>query len=423
MGCTNPSRALQWFLLRLIFLSLLILFGISVFFIYSFRLPPPPLSLLVGLNLSFLTGAVAWFLKIIKVAPFESVEMFRKDPYLTLFFSLSFNDLPALLLISVSVLGMLITWPSGLLSLLLWRLHKELWFDWSTGMRTGVFLLIQINMKPPSRCIPIKIIFQHHFLPINSTLLFNPTPTFLGITFDRTLSFLSMCFCWRPSSFLVSRPYTVSLLLHRAPFMSLLSFVQSSSSSPSPMLHPDGFLFLALPSWSAFTIRLVAPSPAAFRPPISNFFWSASTSLTNHSDSFRPVILWECPSSPNLLSHLIFRQTWSEAKTLQILLLSFCLHSLALVFSCFFYENSLGLFSFSSLEPAFFIVELTLSALCSLFDPPISWLSLTLILSHLSIWWSGLIALFLSPLARAIRTSLPTAHFETLRPPFPIRQT
>ena len=45
------------------------------------------LALLVGLNLSFLTGALPWFIKITKVASFESVEVFRKDPFLALYFS------------------------------------------------------------------------------------------------------------------------------------------------------------------------------------------------------------------------------------------------------------------------------------------------------------------------------------------------
>ena len=57
--------------------------------------PASLLALLVVLNLSFPIGALAWFIKITKVAPFESVEVFRKDPFLTLYFSLFINDLPA----------------------------------------------------------------------------------------------------------------------------------------------------------------------------------------------------------------------------------------------------------------------------------------------------------------------------------------
>ena len=60
------------------------------------------LALLNGLHLSFLIGAVVWFFKITKVVLFESVEVFRKDPYLALHFSLFINDLPAFLPSSVS---------------------------------------------------------------------------------------------------------------------------------------------------------------------------------------------------------------------------------------------------------------------------------------------------------------------------------
>ena len=37
----------------------------------------------------FLIGALVWFFKIAKVSPFKSVEAFRKDPFLALYFSLS----------------------------------------------------------------------------------------------------------------------------------------------------------------------------------------------------------------------------------------------------------------------------------------------------------------------------------------------
>ena len=47
------------------------------------------LALLVGPDLSFLIGALAWFFKITKVVPFESVEVFRKDPFLLQYFSFS----------------------------------------------------------------------------------------------------------------------------------------------------------------------------------------------------------------------------------------------------------------------------------------------------------------------------------------------
>ena len=62
--------------------------GIPPFSINSFRLAFL-FVLLVGLHLFFLINALAWFIKITKVVPFESVEVFCKDPFLVLYFSLS----------------------------------------------------------------------------------------------------------------------------------------------------------------------------------------------------------------------------------------------------------------------------------------------------------------------------------------------
>ena len=68
-------------------------------------------------------------------------------------------------------------------SLLRWRPHKQLCFDWSAGMSTGVFLSIRANVRPSSsQWIP-------HLFLFNSRLRFNATPIFLGIIFDRALSF------------------------------------------------------------------------------------------------------------------------------------------------------------------------------------------------------------------------------------------
>ena len=57
------------------------------FFINSFRLASL-FALLDGLNLFFLIGALLWSIKITKIVPFESVEVFRKDPFLALYLSL-----------------------------------------------------------------------------------------------------------------------------------------------------------------------------------------------------------------------------------------------------------------------------------------------------------------------------------------------
>ena len=58
-----------------------------------------------------------------------------------------------LCLLPSAALFTLTIWPFGppaLRSLLRWRPHKELCFDWSAGLSTGVFLSIRANVRPPS---------------------------------------------------------------------------------------------------------------------------------------------------------------------------------------------------------------------------------------------------------------------------------
>ena len=154
MGLTNPGRALGRSCLLLISRKLLTLTGIQPFSTNLFRLASL-LALLVELNLSFLIGALLWFIKITKVVPFESVEVFRKDPFLALYFSLySLMIFRPLCLLPSAALFMLTIWPFGPppppWSPLRWRPHKELSFDRSAGLSTGVFLSIRANVRPPS---------------------------------------------------------------------------------------------------------------------------------------------------------------------------------------------------------------------------------------------------------------------------------
>ena len=71
-------------------------------------------ALHVGLSLSFLISALAWFIKTTKVFTFESVEVICKNPFLTLYFSL-FSSMISLLLchLSSAVFFMLTIWPFG----------------------------------------------------------------------------------------------------------------------------------------------------------------------------------------------------------------------------------------------------------------------------------------------------------------------
>ena len=83
MGLTHSSRVLRQFLVQSISLKLSTLSSTPVFDVNLFQ-QASHLALLVEINLSFLTGALARFSKITKVSSFESAEVFRKDPFLNL---------------------------------------------------------------------------------------------------------------------------------------------------------------------------------------------------------------------------------------------------------------------------------------------------------------------------------------------------
>ena len=152
-GFNKPMPGSRTILSTTISLKLSTLSGILLFSTNLFRLASL-LALLVGLNLSFLTGALVWFIKITKAAPFESVEVFRKDPFSALFFSLlSLMIFQLLCLLPSAALFTLTIWPFGPprpRPPLRLRPHKELCFDWSAGLSTGVFLSILANVRPPS---------------------------------------------------------------------------------------------------------------------------------------------------------------------------------------------------------------------------------------------------------------------------------
>ena len=145
MGLTNPGRALRRSCLLLIPQRLLTLpdilpFSINLFWLASF------LALLVGLDLSFLIGSLVWFIKITKVALFESIEVFHKNPFLALYFSpYSSMIFRVLCLLLSAALFTLTIWPFDPPPPrfpLRWRPHKELCFNWCADLSTGVFLSI-----------------------------------------------------------------------------------------------------------------------------------------------------------------------------------------------------------------------------------------------------------------------------------------
>ena len=434
MGLTNPGRALGRFSLLSISWKLLTLSGIPLFSTNLFLLASI-LALFVWLNLSFLIGALVWFIKITKAVPFEFVEVFRKDPFLALHFSLYSSMISLLLcLLPSAALFTLTIWPFGPpppRSPLRWRLHKELYFDCSAVLSTDIFLSIRANVRPrSSQWIPTKLTSSPISFYSASASVSIPLQLFLGSPSIALFSFLNMYLRWRPNSSHVSRPYAVSLLPHGAPLKSPSMFCINFFSAPS---HQRFTRMVSLskryqyhqigtppPSGQSrhHRLPLVVPYPTSI---LRGFV----TSPTSHPDSFRSFILWAGSSSPNLLSHFRCGHTWSETKTLQIVLESFYLHSFAHASFYFSYGGSSFLPFLSSLEPAFFHCGVhPFLLMLPLWSPSLTKvrLSPTLTLCPLMIWYSGQTALFLFLLARAALASLPTALSVALRPLFPFRQ-
>ena len=249
MGLTNPGRALERSCLLSISPKLLTLSGIPPFSTNLFRLASL-LALLVGLNLFFLIGALLWFIKITKVVPFEFVGVFRKDPFLALYFSLySLMIFRPLCLLPSAALFTLTIWPFGPAppprSPLRYRPHKELCFDWSTGLE---YWCLPLN---PSKCEasffsvdPHQANLQPNLLLLGSRLCFNPTPTFLGATFDRTHSFSKHVSSLKAKFFPCLKALSCISASSWGPLRSPFLLCTNLSFGPfSLTLHPDGFLF------------------------------------------------------------------------------------------------------------------------------------------------------------------------------------
>ena len=153
-----------------------------------------------------------------------------------------------LFLLPSAALYMLTIWPFGFpppRSPLRWRPHKQLCFDWSSSLSTGVFLSIRANVRPPSsQWIPIKLTFSPTSSYSAPAFVSIPLQLFLGSPSTAHFPFLSMYLRWRPSFSHASRPYAVSLLPHGAPLR-----------SPSPYcikLFFGPFLTYASPGWFPF---------------------------------------------------------------------------------------------------------------------------------------------------------------------------
>ena len=190
----------------------------------------------------------AWFIKISKVASFESVEVFRRDPYLALYFSLSSSMIYRLLcLLPSAALFTLTIWPFGpppIGSALRWRPHKELCFHWSASLSTGVFLPIPANMRPPSsQWIPTKLTSSPTSRSSTPASVSIPLQLFLGSLSTAFLSFPKHVSSLKAKFFSRLRRYAVSLLPNGALIRnSSLFCIKLFFGLFSLTLYPDGFL-------------------------------------------------------------------------------------------------------------------------------------------------------------------------------------
>ena len=278
---------------------------------------------------------------------------------------------------------------------------------------------------------PHQANLQPNFLLLGPRLRFNPIPTFLGVTFDRTLSF--------------SR-HVSSLKAKFFPRLKALRCISASSWGPSKeslsVLYKSflrSLLTYASPGWFPFL-------SATNITKLERLHRAASRAITGClSSSPIPLLLTEA-SLPPLRVTLTHFTLFSHERALR-LPTSFPISGLARLgvkprlcrssWRAFASTHPLMLSSTCSREALVacppcppwnlpsFTVESTLSSPCSRSDPPHSRQGAAL--AHLDslllmTWYSGQTALFLFLLARAAPAFLPTALSVALRPLFPFRQ-
>ena len=244
----NKPRPGSWTILPLsISPKLLTLSGIPPFSTNLFWLASV-LALLIRLNLSFLIGALLWSFLNHKSCSFRVCRGVPQESILgSVLFSLFINDLPASLPSSVSC-------SLYADNLAIWSFSHSV----PTAVKATQGALFQLECWSEYWCLPLNLSkceasffsvdphqanLQPNLLLLGSCLRFNPTPTFLGVIFDRTLSFSK---------------HVSSLKTKFSPRLKALRCISASSWGPSKesllllyksffgpfslTLHRDGFL-------------------------------------------------------------------------------------------------------------------------------------------------------------------------------------
>ena len=273
---------------------------------------------------------------------------------------------------------------------------------------------------------PHQANLQPNLLLLGSLFRFNPTPTFLGVTFDRTLSYSK---------------HVSSLKAKFFPRLKALRCISASSWGPSKeslsALYKSflqSLLTYASPGWFPFL-------SATNLIQLERLHRAGSRAITGCLSSFPIPLLLSEASLPPLRVTLTHFTLFSYDRALR-LLTSFPISGLArlgvkpkhcrLSWRAFASTHPLMLPSACSREALLaclpfppwyllsFMVESTLYTPCSRSDSSHSRQGATL--SPLMIWCFGQTALFLFLLARAAAAYLPTALSVALRPLFLFRQ-
>ena len=276
---------------------------------------------------------------------------------------------------------------------------------------------------------PHQANLQPNLLLLGSRLGFNPTPTFLGVTFDQTLSFskhvsslkakffprLKALRCisassWGPSKESLSvlyKSFLRSLLTYASP--GLFPFLSATNITKSERLHRAASRAITgCLSSSPIPLLLSEASLPPLRVTLTHFTLFSYERALRLPTSF-PI------SGLARLGPRLCRSSWRAfASTHPLMLPSTCSR-----------EALLACPPCPPWNLPSFTVESTLSSPCSRSDPPHPRQGAAL--AHLDslpliIWYSGQTALFLFLLARAAPAFFPTALSVALRPLFPFRQ-
>ena len=336
--------------------------------------------------------------------------------------------LPLCLLPSAALFKLTI-WPFGpplSWSPLRWRPHKELWSEyWCLPLNPikceASFFSVDLHQAN----------LQPNLLLLGSRLHFNPTPTFLGVTFDRTLSFfkhvsllkakffprLKALRCisassWGPSkeslSFLY-KSFLRSLLTYASP--GWFPFLSATNLTKLDCLHRvASHAITGCVLSSPIPLLLSKASLPPLRVTLTHFTLLSYEWALRLPTSFPISGLARLGVRPRLC-----RSSWRAFASSHLLMLPSTCSREALLACPPFPPWNLPSFTVRSTFP------LHALALIPLFLAKVQ-LSPTLTLSLLMIWCFGPTALFLFLLAKAAPAFLPTALSVALRTLFPFRQ-